>query len=143
MSRKKSKIPASFSSFLSIDSNNQKCLDKIERINLVHGTGQVTIITTLGKEFRTRISSLVSELKVDQEKEIIQGGFTIFEDIIRFQYTNERVGEFDRIIKETKLKILSTIEVPPLYSIRTDIFEVSVFVHSTNPNLNISQKVLK
>jgi hypothetical protein len=140
MSRKKSKIPASFSSFLSIDSNNQKCLDKIERINLVHGTGQVTIITTLGKEFRTRISSLVSELKIDQEKEIIKGGFTIFEDVIRFQYTNERVGEFDRIIKDTKLKILSTIEVPPLYQIRTDIFEVSAFVHSTG--INISQKVI-
>ena len=138
-----------FSSFLEIDPNNQKCLDKIERINLVHSTGQVTIITTQGKEFRTRISSLVSELKIDQDKEIIESGYTIFEDVIRFQYTDTRVAEFDRIIKEAKLKILSTSEIPPLYSIRTEILDVSVFVHNTrintslNININIPQKVTK
>lgn len=114
---------------LEIDSSSKKCNDKIKVVSLFHGTGHITLTSRKGKEFKTKLADLVSELLIDQNNEIVRAQATLFENFVIFKYPEKRSDEFDKIVQKAKLKVLETME--------TDLgcFEVTVQIDNVNLDL--------
>ena len=123
-----------FCNFLVFDKDRKKCIDKIETISWVHNTGHITVITKSGKEHKTTLTSLISELKTNQVNEIVRHGNTIFENFMRFRYTEKRSDEFDKIIQRAKLKFIDMIEQPDIFK-NTNSFVVTVQIDNVNLDL--------
>jgi hypothetical protein len=131
----------SFISLLKMDPLNQKCIDKVEVVSLVHGTGHILVITKSGKQFRVKLSDLISELKTDQDINIVKSDRTIFENIVKFRYSAnpedptkiDRSAEFDKIVQQAKLKILGTDQPDIMKS--TNCVEVKVQLDNVTPDL--------
>ena len=93
---------------LDIDQETQKCIDKVEIVSLVHGTGQVALITNKGKEIKIKLADLIKELLTDQTQEVIEKDCTIFENVLTIKYPERRSEEFDKIFKNARLICINT-----------------------------------
>lgn len=93
---------------LEIDPVTQKCTDKIEIVSMVHGTGQIVLITKKGKEIKIRVDDLINQLLKDQSIPIVEGGYTIFENSIVFKYPTTRSNEYERIYRKANLVYFKT-----------------------------------
>ena len=131
----------SFCSFLEFDKDKQYCIDKIGTVSLIHSTGHITVITKSGKEHKTTLTDLIRELRVEQTSEIVQTSSQIFLHIVTFRYTEKRSDEFEKIIRQTKIRIAERIDQPKIFK-NTNSFEVTVQIDNVHADYSTYPKFL-
>jgi hypothetical protein len=102
---------------LEIDGQTGRCTDKVQVISLVHKTGHISLYTRKGKEIKIRLEDLITEIKLDQSKDVIEKGYTLFENILTIKYVPARSKQYDTIFEKANLNHITTNETDYCYEV--------------------------